>query len=521
MSSGNLDTKVKGLAYDSRYVKPGFAFIALRGAKVDGHDYIEKAIASGASAIIAETAPPAESNLPWLHVADTRKALALLAATIDKHPAKSLNIAGVTGTNGKTTIAFLIHYLMNKAVKRCGLLGTIYYDLGGQREHATHTTPESMELSRYLARIRDNGCRAVAMEVSSHSLSQDRVHGIPFKAGVFTNLTQDHLDYHGTMDKYFEAKAMLFEAIAAQKSGKMIINADDPWGRKLIQRFEGTGRVVRYGFGVGADLQATGVRYDLTGTSFELNAKGRQMLVRTPLIGDFNVYNTLAALAAADVLGANFREAVGHLKDAPQVPGRLERVSDDSSKFHIYVDYAHTPDALVNVLRTLRALRPERIITVFGCGGDRDRLKRPLMARAAEAGSEICILTSDNPRTEDPKQIAADARKGFTRKSYAEILDRAEAIKTAINNASPGDIVLIAGKGHEDYQDVNGVKHYFDDRRIARGAMFERRDQAVQKREQRMREAEMREWERREQEFKQPRVENADEERPGERRWNQ
>lgn len=520
MSSGNLDANIKGLAYDSRYVKPGYAFIALRGAKVDGHDFIEKAIEAGAAAIIAETPPPADSAMPWLHVADTRQTLALLAATIDKHPAKSLDIAGITGTNGKTTIAFLIHYLMNKAVKRCGLLGTIYYDLGGPREHATHTTPESMELSRYLSKIRDNGCRAVAMEVSSHALAQHRVYGIPFKAGVFTNLTQDHLDFHGTMEKYFEAKCLLFESIAAQKNGKMIINADDPWGRKLIQRFEGTGRIVRYGFGVGLDLQATGVRYDLTGTSFELNAKGRHLLVRTPLIGDFNVYNCLAALAAADALGANFREAVGHLKSAPQVPGRLERVSDEASKFHIYVDYAHTPDALVNVLRTLRALRPERIITVFGCGGDRDRLKRPLMARAAEAGSDICILTSDNPRTEDPEKIAADTRKGFSRKSYAEILDRAEAIRTAVNNASPGDIVLIAGKGHEDYQEINGVKQYFDDRRVARGAMFNRRDQAVQKREERMREAEAREWERREQEFKAPRPQN-DEERPGERRWNQ
>ncbi len=520
MSSGNLDTTVKGLAYDSRHVKPGFIFIALRGAKVDGHDFIEKAIAAGAVAIIAETPPAADSQMPWLHVADTRQTLALLAAEIDKHPAKSLDLAGITGTNGKTTIAFLVHYLMNKALKRCGLIGTIRYDLGDTEIPATHTTPESMELSGYLREMRDNGCRAAALEVSSHALAQHRVFGLPFKVGVFTNLTQDHLDYHETMENYFESKCILLQTIADQASGRMIINNDDTWGRKLIQRFEGTGRVIRYGIGLGADLHASNIRYDLTGTSFELNAKGRQLLVRTPLIGDFNVYNTLAALGAADVLGANFREAVNNLKEAPQVPGRLERVSDDASRFHIYVDYAHTPDALVNVLRTLRALRPNRIITVFGCGGDRDRLKRPLMARAAEAGSDICILTSDNPRTEDPKAIAADARKGFSRKSFAEMLDRGEAIRTAINNASPGDIVLIAGKGHEDYQDIQGVKHYFDDRRVARGAMFARRDQVAMKREEQQREIEQREWERRQQRLKN---QQDDQDRPGpwERRWNQ
>ncbi len=247
----------------------------------------------------------------------------------------------------------------------------------------------------------------------------------------------------------------------------MIINADDAWGRKLITRFESTGRVTRFGFGIGNDFRAANVRYDLTGTTFELEAGGRSFLVRLPLIGDFNVANALAVIAAVHALGLNLRESIDHLKGAPQVPGRLERVSE-GGRFQVFVDYAHTPDALVNVLRTLRALKPGRIITVFGCGGDRDRTKRPKMARAAEEGSDICVLTSDNPRSEDPLAIMADAKKGFVRTGHLEIADRKEAIRTAIAGAGDGDIVLIAGKGHETYQEVHGRRSPFDDRRIAR-----------------------------------------------------
>ncbi len=464
---------------------------------MDGHDFIDKAISSGAAAIIAETAPPDSCAVPWVHVPDTRVALALVAAEFYKNPGKDLAIAGITGTNGKTTIAFLVHYLISKAQRRCGLIGTVHYDLGGNdMEWATHTTPESLELQRYMDTMRGNGCRAMVMEVSSHALDQSRVHGMTFQAGVFTNLTQDHLDYHETMDRYFDSKCRLFEMIASQKSGQMIINADDAWGRKLITRFESTGRVSSFGFRVGSDFQASNVRYDLTGTQFELKAKGRQFLVRTPLIGDFNVYNTLAALGAADAMRLNFRETISHLAGAPQVPGRLERVSDDINRYAIYVDYAHTPDALVNVLKALRALRPERIITVFGCGGDRDRTKRPLMARAVEAGSDVTILTSDNPRFEDPEQIIADARKGFVGKNHTAIIDRTEAIRTAVSGALPRDIVLIAGKGHEDYQDIKGVKHRFDDGRIARIAMFARREMAGLSRLERQRMDDERErWE--------------------------
>jgi UDP-N-acetylmuramoyl-L-alanyl-D-glutamate--2,6-diaminopimelate ligase len=468
VATGSLDTEIRALTYDSRKVGPGVAFVALRGTTADGHDYIAKAISNGAAAIIAEQAPPEEVTVPWVHVRFSRIALAQAAAALYGHPGDALKIAGVTGTNGKTTTAFLAHHLLNRGHERCGLLGTVFYDLGGQHVPATHTTPESLEIQQLLAQMRKNGCRAAAMEVSSHALDQDRVHGLDFAVGIFTNLTQDHLDYHGTMEAYFKAKAKLFEKIAAQPRGQMIINTDDLWGRKLATQFESTGRVIKFGFGVGADFRAVNVRYDLTGSSFELEMKGRALLVRLPLIGDFNVYNALGALAAVQSMGVNLRESVDHLKQAPQVPGRLERVTENS-KFQVFVDYAHTPDALENVLRTLRALRPNRIITVFGCGGDRDRTKRPKMAAAAEAGSDICVLTSDNPRSEDPEQIMADAAKGFARpKKNAMIADRKEAIHVALYGARAGDIILVAGKGHEDYQEIKGKRLPFDDRRVVR-----------------------------------------------------
>lgn len=489
--SGSLDTDITGLAYDSRKVGPGIAFVALRGTHADGHDFIPKAIELGAAAIIAEQAPPDDVTVPWVHVRHSRIALAQAAAALKDFPAKSLVIAGVTGTNGKTTTAFLMHHLFNTAQMRSGLLGTVFYDLGnGEQLPATHTTPESLEIQGLLADMRDNGCRACAMEVSSHALDQDRVFGLPFAAAVFTNLTQDHLDYHGTMEKYFEAKVRLFEITAESKRAALIINGDDSWGRKLAQRFEHTGRVTRFGFGVHCEFRAINVRYDLTGTTFELEAKGRSFLVRLPLIGDFNVYNALGALAAAHGVGLNLREAIKHLQNAPQVPGRMERVSENS-RFQVFVDYAHTPDGLENALRTARALRPRRLITVFGCGGDRDRTKRPKMAAAAEAGSDICVLTSDNPRTEDPEQILNDAKAGFLRpQKHVIIADRRTAIHTALENAWEGDLVLIAGKGHEDYQDIQGKKHPFDDRKIARHFLHELKATRAQEREEKAAERE-------------------------------
>lgn len=470
--SGDLSTDITGIVFDSRTARQGTMFVALRGGKTDGHDFIDQAITAGVSAVVAESAPPENCAVPWVHVRDSRIALAQMAAVFYWNPAEKLALCGVTGTNGKTTTAFILHHLLNRALMRCGLLGTVVYDVGGQLQPATHTTPESLQLHGLLSRMLKNGCRAAALEVSSHALHQHRVHGVPFSAAIFTNLTQDHLDYHRTMEDYFAAKVELFESTAARKNGKLIINADDTWGRRLIQKYESHPGLIRYGLGVQADYRATDIRYDLLGTQFELEHKGRRLLVRCPLIGAFNVYNTLAALAAAHALGCNLRDMVTAMKDVPQVPGRLERVAVTGSEpFQVFVDYAHTPDAIISVLKTVRQLRPKRVIAVFGCGGDRDRTKRPLMARAAEEGSDVCVLTSDNPRSEDPRQIIDDARRGFAREGHALIADRREAIHTAIGHARPGDIIVIAGKGHETYQEIKGVRHPFDDRVFAKHAM--------------------------------------------------
>jgi UDP-N-acetylmuramoyl-L-alanyl-D-glutamate--2,6-diaminopimelate ligase len=474
MASGNLDTEIDTLAYDSRKVKPGTLFAALRGVKADGHNFISQTLEAGASAILAETAP--YTDIPWVHVPDSRAALARMAARFYGEPSQDLLTGLVTGTNGKTTTAFLLHHLLNAAHLRCGLLGTVVYDVGGQVQAATHTTPESLELQQLLATMRDNGCRAVAMEASSHALHQHRVEAVKVDAAIFTNLTQDHLDYHGTMEEYFQAKARLFEMAAATPNGKLIVNVDDTWGRRLVDVYQNHPGVRTFGMGVGAQYRAVNPRLEPTATTYELEFQGRSLLVRLPIVGMFNVYNSLGAVAAAHGLGCNFREAVTNLQKAPQVPGRMERVST-KERFQVFVDYAHTPDGLINALSSARALRPNRIVTVFGCGGDRDRTKRPLMARAVEDSSDIAILTSDNPRTEDPQQIFDDTRKGFTRQSYAIVPDRREAIMTAIKNAKEGDLILIAGKGHEPYQDIKGVKHDFDDRKVARGYLNQRREE--------------------------------------------
>jgi UDP-N-acetylmuramoyl-L-alanyl-D-glutamate--2,6-diaminopimelate ligase len=348
--------------------------------------------------------------------------------------------------------------------------------VGDQEIDAPRTTPESVDLQDLLAQMVGAGSKAVAMEVSSHALIQHRARGIAFDAAVFTNLTQDHLDFHKTMDKYFEAKALLFEGLTKQKKrARAIINLDDRYGRFLIERFDKKLEVITYGLGVQADFRASSVRFDATGSSFQLTAKGREYLVRSPLIGSFNIYNALGALAAANAMGMELRAAVAAMAKAPQVPGRLQRVNAKRS-FQVFVDYAHTDDALRNVLRTLKELKPANLITVFGCGGDRDTAKRPLMAAAAEEFSDWCILTSDNPRSEDPLRILADIRKGLRGKRYEEIPDRAEAINRAVQLAGSGDIILLAGKGHETYQEfAEGKRLPFDDAAVARRAIEAKR----------------------------------------------
>lgn len=460
--------RVEALCYDSRQCRPGALFFALRGVKDDGSHFVAQAVEKGAIAIVSDAALPA-CALPLIQVPDARIAMAEMAAAFYGRPADAMRVMGVTGTNGKTTTAFLVKHLLDEDQRRCGLIGTVKYCVGTREIDAPRTTPESVDLQELLAQMAAAGCKAVAMEVSSHALSQHRARGIAFDTAVFTNLTQDHLDYHRTMDAYFAAKSQLFEGLPNQKKrARAVINTDDRHGRFLVERLEKKLPVITYGQGVRADFRATDVKFDATGSSFHLTAKGRSYLVRLPLIGSFNISNALAALAAVNAMGMELRAAVAALARAPQVPGRLERVAARRS-FQVFVDYAHTDDALRNVLRTLRDLKPQRLITVFGCGGDRDRAKRPLMAAAAEEFSDWTILTSDNPRSEDPLRILADIRAGMRRKRYEEIPDRAEAIQKAVQLAGAGDIVLLAGKGHETYQEFAGGKRIpFDDGAVAR-----------------------------------------------------
>lgn len=473
--TGPLEIDITSLCYDSRRVKPGGMFIALRGGVTDGHRFLEKALAAGASAIVVEEDFPAP-RVAVVKVADTRLAMALLAARFYGRPSTRMKVAGITGTNGKTTTSFLLKHILDTAFQRAALIGTVRYEIGERVLPAVHTTPESADLQELLAAAESAGCRALVMEVSSHALAQNRVLGIDFDVGVFTNLTQDHLDYHGTMEEYFLAKERLFTQMVEQKSksGQAVVNTDDSYGARLAGSLRG--RLALRTFGVGAKCQfrASGIRAERGKTTFELLVEGgRQFLVRLPLAGRFNVYNALGALAAADALGVDMRVAVRALASAPQVPGRLEAVTARRN-FQVYVDYAHTPDALASVLRTLREQSPRRIITVFGCGGDRDRLKRPLMARAVEEGADIAIATSDNPRSEDPEAILADVVAGFRRKSHLVITDRKEAIFKAIELAEDRDIVLIAGKGHENYQEVAGQKFPFSDVEVAGWALMEK-----------------------------------------------
>jgi len=460
---GLSEVEITSLCYDSRQAAPGSLFFALPGLKSNGAEFIAQAVANGAVAAVAATHVPG-AGCPVIPAENPRAAMADVAAAFYGHPDRDLKCAAVTGTNGKTTTAFLIRHLLDAASLRCGLIGTVKYIVGSEEFPAPRTTPESADLMEMLAQMRATGGRAVALEASSHALVQDRVRGIAFDAAIFTNLTQDHLDYHGTMEAYLEAKALLFEAQAGQttKKGRAIINADDRHGRQLIERFSKRLKVVTFGQGIAADFRASAIRFDAKGATFRLDAKKKSYLVRMPLIGLFNIYNALGALAAANACGVDLRDAVASLAKAPQVPGRLERVPAKRN-FQVYVDYAHTDDALRNVLRTLRELNPARLITVFGCGGDRDRAKRPLMAIAAEELSDWSVLTSDNPRREDPEAILRDMEAGMRGARHETIADRRSAIQQAINLAQSGDIVLIAGKGHETYQECGDKKLPFDD----------------------------------------------------------
>jgi UDP-N-acetylmuramoyl-L-alanyl-D-glutamate--2,6-diaminopimelate ligase len=469
---GSVDRRVENIAYDSRRVQRHTMFVALRGEKADGHQFIGRAIDKGASVIVAEREQK-DPRVTCLLVENTRTALADFSTAFYGHPARKLKLAAVTGTNGKTTTTFLIKHISENSGLRCGLIGTVRYEIGERILPAIRTTPESLDLQELLAQIANAGCKAAAMEVSSHALAQERARGLEWNVAVFTNLTQDHLDFHGTMENYFEAKAKLFIGLAAQKQKNepiAIVNIDDRYGQHLLDRIDKTVAVVTYGMGLRADFRASNYRAEFTGTSYQLDARGKSYLVRVPLIGRFNVMNSMAALAAADAFGINLRNAVLSLAKAPQVPGRLELVPA-KRQFQVFVDYAHTPDALGNALKTLRELQPNRLIAVFGCGGDRDRQKRPLMAEMVDRLADYSIITSDNPRKEDPGAIIGEIEKGFRSNRYEKMVDRTEAINRAVALARPRDIVLVAGKGHENYQEFADYTIPFDDIQVARRAI--------------------------------------------------
>jgi UDP-N-acetylmuramoyl-L-alanyl-D-glutamate--2,6-diaminopimelate ligase len=469
---GGLDREVESIAYDSRRVQRNSLFVALRGEKSDGHNFIDQAIEKGANVIVAER-EISSPRATCLVVENTRPALADLSARFFGNPSRKLKMAAVTGTNGKTTTTFLLKHICERASLPCGLIGTVRYEIGERILPAVRTTPEALDVQELLAQVLNAGCRAATMEVSSHALAQERTRGIEWNVAVFTNLTQDHLDFHGTMENYFEAKAKLFEGLATQEHKKRataVINIDDRYGEKLIERISNTVPTVTYGMSQRADFRASNYRTEFAGTSYQLDAKGRSYLVRIPLIGRFNVANSMAALAAANALGIQLRDAILSLARSPQVPGRLEMVPA-KRQFQIFVDYAHTPDALLNVLKTLRELEPRKLVVVFGCGGDRDREKRPQMGRVADQLADHAIITSDNPRKEDPDAIIAQVEKGFRSNRYEKIVDRAKAIAHAISLAQPRDVVLVAGKGHEAYQEFADHTIPFDDIAVARRAL--------------------------------------------------
>ena len=470
---GSLDREITGVRYDSRRVTPGNLFVAVRGTSFDGHSFIEQAVDKGAVAVVGERAALSQ-RATAIVVPDSRGALAQLAATFFGDPSRKLKMIGVTGTNGKSTTTFLIKHLLERASQSTGLIGTVQYEVGERRLPASRTTPESLDLQELLLQCVEAGCRNVVIEVSSHALSQGRANEIEFDIGVFTNLTRDHLDFHNGMKDYFLAKARLFESLrqSQKKDRKAIVNIDDPYGQQLVARFGRDLPIISYGMGARADFRASDFKVDMNGTSYRLDAKDKSYLVRLPLIGRFNIYNSLAALAAAHAVGLDVRNAVLALAKAPQIPGRLEAVPA-KRKFQVFVDYAHTDDALLNVVKTCRDLNPNRLILVFGCGGNRDRAKRPLMGAVADQYADYAFITSDNPRKEDPEAIVRDVETGFKHKNYEKIVDRKLAITRAIAMAQPRDIVLIAGKGHEKFQEFSDHTVPFDDVETAARALEE------------------------------------------------
>ena len=473
-----LDVPCTGVVYNSRQVKRGSVFVALPGQKADGAAFAPQAISAGAVAVVSERAVAA-AGAPWIVVADARLALAHIAAEFFGHPSRQMTVVGITGTNGKTTTSYVMQAIFEAAGIRCGLMGTVTYRIGDRETTATRTTPEAPEVQGLMRQMVDAGCGACVMEVSSHALAMHRVDGIRFAAGVYTNLTRDHLDFHQDMESYFAAKRRLFELLPADAPA--VVNVDDPRGASLTEIVD---RPVTYAINRDADVTPGPLTFGLAGLTFDVRMPQGVAHVKSKLVGKPNVYNILAAAGTAATLGVPIKAVEQGLQTLAGVPGRFELASGAHDDITVVVDYAHTDDALRNLLETARPLASRRLITVFGAGGDRDRTKRPLMGMVAARLSDVVVITSDNPRGEDPERIIDEVKRGAApemRQGNAEVLtiaDRREAIAHAIDSASVGDVVLIAGKGHEKYQEIGGRVTPFDDVAVAREALEARREKS-------------------------------------------
>ncbi|MBI5774331.1 MAG: UDP-N-acetylmuramoyl-L-alanyl-D-glutamate--2,6-diaminopimelate ligase [Verrucomicrobia bacterium] len=465
-TEGPLEREVAGITYDSRRVTPGMIFVAIPGLNTDGHAHIPAAIDRGAAAIICEQNGFSSTRATKIKVADSRDALAHAAAAFYDHPSTKLKVIGVTGTNGKTTVAFMVKQMLEAAGVKTGLLGTVRYEIGERVIPAHRTTPEALDLQQMMAQMLRADCQACVMEVSSHALEQKRVEGVAFDVGIFTNLTQDHLDYHGTMESYFLAKQKLFTALQqGSKPGASVINIDDAFGERLARETSASVQL-NYGFGPSATLRATDIELGHSETKFNVETAAGKIAVRLPLIGRHNIYNALAALGAGLALKIETATLQKALAAMQPVPGRLEAIAL-GQPFGVFVDYAHTDDALQNVLATLREITPGRVLLTFGCGGSRDAGKRSKMGKVAAELADFTIITSDNPRKESPEKIASQVEEGFRSvrgDGYRVELDRRRAIDEIVREAKPGDMVLIAGKGHETYQEFEDTVVPFDDR---------------------------------------------------------
>jgi UDP-N-acetylmuramoyl-L-alanyl-D-glutamate--2,6-diaminopimelate ligase len=470
---GSLDREIAGLTYDSRRVTPGMVFVAIPGAHSDGHDFINSAIDRGAAAIICERNGFTSPRATKIKVSNVREAMARAAASFYQHPSTRLQVIGVTGTNGKTTVAFMIKEVLEAAGFKTGLIGTVRYEIGDRVIPAHRTTPESLEVQQMMAQMVEAGCKACVMEVSSHALDQKRVAGIEFDIAIFTNLTQDHLDYHGTMENYLVAKQKLFTKSAnGSKKGTVVINIDDAHGARLVDDSDAAVKLT-YGIRSAANIRATKIQLAANASSFTLETPKKTFTCKLPLIGRHNIYNALAAAGATYALDVEPAKIQSALNQMQPVPGRLESVAC-GQPFAVFVDYAHTDDALQNVLTTLREVTSGRVLLLFGCGGSRDTGKRAKMGRVAAELADFSIITSDNPRKESPAAIAAQIEEGFRsvkQADYSVELDRKRAITDVISMAKPGDTVLLAGKGHETYQEFEDTVVPFDDRVYAREAL--------------------------------------------------